>query len=143
MVKRITGTIKLLCMTIEIDLTVRCEAPPRPERVSLANTRQITMTQFGITFALPPVGAPDVATRELTTTVNGVSSIVAMTGQPTISDEVVFNLNDDVTVTLVDIDGSGNHSPASAPFTFVVTDTVPPPTPGTLSQASVRQIDTP
>ncbi len=101
------------------------------------------MSQFGIKFGLPPVGAPDVVKRELTVTVNGGDppQVVVMDGQPLLSSEMVFNLGDVLSVTLVDIDGGPNRSQPSAALVFTVTDTVPPPAPGVLSVGEVRQID--
>ncbi len=101
------------------------------------------MSQFGIKFGLPPVGASDVAKRELTVTVNGIDppQVVTMTGQPLLSDEMVFNADDVLSVSLVDIDAHDNRSPASAALVYTVTDDIPPPAPGVLSVGEKRQID--
>lgn len=124
----------------------RCDdAPPRPGRVTLANTRQIDMSQFGLRFALPAPGAPDVTTRELSVTVNSGPNpvIVPVIGAALESEEAIFNDGDLLAVVLVDIDGHGNRSQPSAVFTYTVTDTVSPPTPGDLGVSNVRQIDEP
>jgi hypothetical protein len=101
------------------------------------------MATFGIKFALPTPGASDVAQRELTVTVNGGDPplVRTYTAPATESDEWVFALNDNLSVSLVDIDTSGNRSQPSAAFTMTVTDTVAPPQPGALGVASIRQID--
>ena len=130
--------------TLNLRATLRCvsDAPPKPGRLTTANTRQIAMSQFGYTFTLPPVGAPDVASRTLRVSVDNLDPvIVSMPGQPTVSDEVVLDLGNQVSITLTDTDAAGNASVPSDPLQFVVTDTVPPPQPGGLNVASVRQID--
>ncbi len=135
----------MVTIKLEISIPCRCDdsAPPRPHRVIVAAVREITVATFGIKFGLPAVGASDVAKRELTVTVNGGDppAVTTMNGQPLLSDEMVFNVNDVLSVTLVDIDGAGNRSQPSAALAYTVTDTVPPPQPGVLSVGEVRQID--
>jgi hypothetical protein len=101
------------------------------------------MATFGYKFGLLPPVVSDVATREVTVTVNGIDPPTKreFPGTAVITDEFVFNLNDNVAVTAVDIDGSGNRSESSAALTFVVTDDVPPPAPGLITIAEHRQID--
>ena len=112
--------------------------------MSLGEKRQVNMTQFGIILNLPPVGASDVAKRELSVTVGTAEPVIkVMDGQPLKSDELIFNADDEVVVTLTDIDGHNNRSPHSAPLSFKVVDDVAPPAPGDLSVFAKRQIDTP
>ncbi len=101
------------------------------------------MANFGVTFGLPATTVSDVANRELTVTVNGGDPPSSRTylGTAILSDEWVFADGDNVSVTLVDIDGHNNRSQPSAAFVFVVTDTVPPPQPNSVGVNSVRQID--
>lgn len=116
--------------------------PPTPHRVSVAEKREISVTQFGYKFAFPPVAAADVAKRELTVSVNNGDPVVReFTGQPILSDEFVFNLNDVGVATLRDVDGSGNKSDPSPSLSFTVTDTFAPPAPGQLGLVEGRQID--
>ena len=103
------------------------------------------MAQFGIKFGLPMPGASDVVQRELTVTVNGGDPPLVRTYQApaAISDEWVFNDADHVVAFLVDIDGRGNRSQASAAFILDIVDDIAPPAPGNLSVVEKRQIDTP
>jgi len=103
------------------------------------------MSQFGFKIVLPPPGASDVATRELSITVNGGDPPTVKTypGATLLTDEVVFNADDQLVMTLVDIDGHGNRSQPSAAFSYAVVDDVAPPQPGQLGVQDKRQIDTP
>jgi hypothetical protein len=109
----------------------------------LAEKRQTAMSQFGLKFSLPAPGASDVATRELTITVNGGDppTVKSYPGSALITDELIFNADDALSLTLVDIDGHGNRSPASAAFVYTVVDDVPPPAPGSVGVSEKRQID--
>ena len=80
------------------------------------------MSQFGFKIVLPPPGASDVATRELSITVNGGDPPTVKTypGATLLTDEVVFNADDQLVMTLVDIDGHGNRSQPSAAFSYAV-----------------------
>ena len=100
------------------------------------------MANFGYTFALPPVGSVDVISRELTVTVNGGDppQVVTLPGAALLTDEMVFNADDKLVITLVDIDGHGNRSQASAAFSYDVVDDVPPPQPGELGVQDKRQL---
>jgi hypothetical protein len=115
--------------------------PPRPGPLRLAFKEQVSMSQFQLTFVLPPVGASDVAKRELSCTVNGgVAETRIYDGQPTASDPWVFNADDTVTLSLIDVDGHGNRSEPSPALTFVVVDDVPPPAPGEIGIAAKVQL---
>lgn len=86
------------------------------------------MLQFVLN--LPAPGAPDVVARELTVAI-GTNASVTFNLLP--SEEVSEGMsgadNDPVAGTLVDIDDAGNRSEPRS-FAFVLTDTIPPPTPG-------------
>ena len=101
------------------------------------------MAQFGLKFALPPAGASDVNTRELTITVNGGDPpmVKNYSGTTVLTDELVFNADDNLVLILVDVDAHGNRSSASPAFSYAVVDDVPPPAPGDLAVAEKRQID--
>jgi hypothetical protein len=93
------------------------------------------------TINMPPKPAiADLATREVTIQLNANSSI-----QNLAPDDATFQFDTDVGVnvslTLVDIDTSGNRSAPSDPLAFTASDTVPPPVPGQMSVGSVEQID--
>lgn len=101
------------------------------------------MSQFNYTFTLPPVGASDVANRELTVTVNNTAppQVFTFPGQPMTTGVVgPFNDGDHLSLTLVDIDGHGNRSPSSAALDLDVVDDVAPAQPGNLSVASKTQV---
>lgn len=87
-------------------------------------------------LTLPPAGAPDVVRRVVTQTVNG--------GEPTEFDatdgmEVRYNDNDQVVLTLRDIDDAGNESAPSEPFAFTATDAIAPPQPGQVGLTLLRE----
>jgi hypothetical protein len=105
------------------------------------------MSNFGYTFSLPAPEKPtDVKKRELQLTVAGVvQEPILAVDDPTvlISNQVVLSDEGepDVDVSLIDTDAKGNASSPSAPFSFKVTDDIPPATPGQLGIASKVQID--
>lgn len=101
------------------------------------------MASFGLKFQLPPPGASDVTTRELSVTVNGGDppQIHNLAGSTLVTDEMVFQADDQLVLTLVDIDAKGNRSQASAAFSLTVVDDIAPPQPGELGVAEKRQID--
>ena len=97
---------------------------------------------FQISAHLPAMAlAADVATRELTTTVNGTAQ-PAVNALPTDTDSVVgqFAEGDVLSVSLVDIDASGNRSEATVEE-LTVSDTVAPPKPGEFG-LSAEQVET-
>lgn len=100
------------------------------------------MHKFGLTFALPEPGAADVTTRELTITVSGQDTPIVqkLAGVAKESDQAIFDKDAELSVTLVDIDDSGNRSPASAAFVYKVIDDIAPPAPGQLGVASKVEI---
>lgn len=117
--------------------------PPRPRQVHLGAKRQIDMASFGIKFGFKAPGASDVVQRELSVTVNGGDPPLVRTysGPVLESDEWVFQANDALVAVLVDIDGTGNKSPASSAFSYTVTDDIAPPAPGDITVVDKRQID--
>lgn len=115
--------------------------PPRPSQVTVRHKEQLGMAQFAFTFNFPPPGASDVANRELSVAVNGVTPPQKRlyTAPVMVSDEWVFDDGDNIAVTLVDIDGHGNRSEPSPELSMAVIDDVPPPAPGELA-ATKRQL---
>lgn len=116
-------------------------APPKPGRLSLASKREIAVSRFAFTFNLPTPSASDVATHEVTAKVTGKPDATKSYPVGTlVTGEWEFDMNDEVSLRTVEIDGAGNRSPASDPLTFVVVDDVAPAAPGVLSVASKRQL---
>lgn len=134
-------------MIVTITITRCGVAPPRPRRVSLGQKSQYTgdgnVAKFGIKFNFPTPGSSDVVTRELTITKNGGDPPEVRTypTETTVTDEMVFDAGDKLSLTLVDVDGAANRSQASAAFVYEVVDDVPPPQPGNLGVAEKRQIN--
>ena len=88
------------------------------------------MLQF--TLTLPPVGAPDVVSRELTTKVGDAEPVVVVL-TPDVVEQAGFECEDNAVVTaaLVDVDDAGNRSEAREQ-SWTVVDTIAPPLPGEL-----------
>jgi hypothetical protein len=74
------------------------------------------MGYLAIKFPLPKPAAP-VAQRELTVVVNNQPArVYLLPGDALVSDQILFANKDSFRVSLVDIDASGNRSPASKVF---------------------------
>lgn len=108
-------------------------------------TEQLPMSLgFRYTVALPPISPADfdVATRELSVSLDGSSSIV--TGTPTDATlPVEARLGQHVILTLTDVDGAGNRSEPSPTLEFDAADTVAPHQPGGLAVQGIEQIEIP
>jgi len=114
-------------------------APPQPAPLSIHSQMEVRMLRY--TIDLPPKPAiADLATREVTIVMDGISDVRAL-GPDIVNFVVDTDPGTAVTITLVDIDTSGNRSAPSAPLNFTATDTVPPPVPGGLAVEKVEQID--
>ena len=92
------------------------------------------------TINMPPAPAiSDLDSREVTIKLDAASTVKTLA--PT---DTSFQFDTDrgvnVTLSLVDIDTSGNRS-QPAVLTFVATDTIPPPVPGQMSVGNVEQLD--
>jgi len=86
-----------------------------------------------------PVVDKDVVERRLSVSVNGeVRSNEPYPAETTTFGEVSFADNDNVVLTLVDVDDAGNVS-SPAVLEFVALDTVAPSQPGELGVAFVRE----
>jgi hypothetical protein len=90
--------------------------------------------------AAPPVDS-DVVERRFTVDVEDGESTTT-TYEPTTVDfgEIKVPRDAEVTLSLVDVDGSGNVS-EPATFAFVALDTIPPARPGEFGVTLVRQED--
>jgi hypothetical protein len=105
-------------------------APPGPPTCVLVSQGANGMLTYQV--APPPDTAPDVASYEYTAVVAGVSPDQVLTQKkgdpgPTFT---VPTTGVAVSVTVIEIDASGNRSEASDPLQFTSADTLPPPKPG-------------
>lgn len=90
-------------------------------------------------LVLPPAGAADVASRQVTVTIGtGDPQTINLAGTDLSTPELSGSDNDAVVGTLVDTDDAGNASPARE-FSFVLVDTLAPPQPGELGIAITRE----
>jgi len=86
-----------------------------------------------------PVVDTDVVERRLTVTVNGeVSQNTTNSSDTTSFGEFSFSENDNVVLTLVDVDDVGNVS-SPAVLEFAAADTIPPAKPGEFGVTLVRE----
>lgn len=127
-------------ITLKFDCCCRKEVP-RPAKPNVRK-RQIEMATFGLTFTFEKATASDTNERELTITVDGADTPIVKSydGNALESEELPFPVDTQLVAVLVDIDKAGNRSPASAAFSYKVTDTIPPPQPGAIG-VKVRQLD--
>lgn len=117
------------------------QAPPKPGRFTFTVLEAVDMTRFKVRADVPAKTAADVATFELSYTVNGgATEVLTSTGEPI---EFLASLNDVLSATFVEIDGAGNRSDPSDPIEFTVLDTVAPGRPGTFGLSVVGQEDEP
>lgn len=114
--------------------------PPQPGRIRTPNLLGETVVMgLKYTVTLPPPGATDVATRELSITVGeGPTNVVQLDGDA-VSHDFVVERDVAVSMFLVDVDGSGNRSPQSPTLAFTSRDTIPPAAPGEMSVMLVGQ----
>lgn len=83
----------------------------------------------------------DVVERRLTVVVNGKVNPVSVFSKDTADfGEFTFTQDDEVVLSLVDVDDAGNTSPP-ATLEFVATDTLPPETPGGFVVSLVREVE--
>lgn len=108
----------------------------KPGPVQLVVTGETFMEQqkfLKFTLVLPPKAAPDVATRELTVKIGDNEASTSTLAGNESSVEGLEGLADAVVeVSLADVDGNGNRSPAVS-GTFRLVDTIAPPVPGELA----------
>jgi hypothetical protein len=92
------------------------------------------------TINLPPAGASDVASREVTVVVDAAPPEVTVLPGDAATFVRNFEHGQNVSVTLVDVDAADNRSPPSPALGFTATDTFPPPAPGALAVGDVEQV---
>ena len=94
-------------------------------------------------LALPAKSAPDVVSRELTVAVAGAAPVVYVLGADVVASAELSGFDNDTVVgTLVDVDDAGNRS-GSSEFSFVLTDTIPPPVPGAVGLVVTDEVADP
>jgi hypothetical protein len=108
---------------------------------SLIKYNLIKENQMGLVYevTLPSIGAPDVKSRVLTYSVNGVSKDVNLLNVETIVVLPAVRQGDSVVVTFKEIDDVGNISEPSDPVSFVASDTLAPPKPGLFAVKLVEE----
>jgi hypothetical protein len=110
---------------------------PQRFRVSLLRQESNNMLVYGVSAAAPVDS--DVVERRLTVDVEDSDPVTTtFGGDATDLGEVKVERDAEVTLSLVDVDGSGNVS-EPATFTFLATDTIPPATPGEFGVTLLRQ----
>jgi len=114
--------------------------PPQPGPFTISDQKEVNVLRY--TINMPPAPAiSDLGSREVTIDLDGVQS--GMSLKPT---DTTFQFDCDrgvnVTLTMVDVDTSGNKSAPGPALTFLSVDNIPPPVPGGMSVALVEQIDT-
>src|SRR4051812_36980270 len=114
--------------------------PPKPKSlIRKPGVTEVTMLRHHI--QLPPEPTiDDLDHREATIKIGDTEPTVLSISKGSTEFTVDTDRNVSVTISLVDVDTSGNKSAPSDPLTFTATDTVPPPQPGTLAVASVEQV---
>lgn len=97
---------------------------------------------------LPAKAASDVANSVVTLNITNPDGTVLTPSVMTIprtsgTDTFTFSVASDaiITTSQVDVDGSGNRSPATASGPFTAADTFPPPAPGAIGFAVIGQTD--
>jgi hypothetical protein len=110
----------------------------RPQRFRVFPLRQEqNMLVYGVSAAAPVDS--DVVERRLTVdVVDGEPVTTTFSGDTTDLGEIKVERDAEVTLSLVDVDGSGNAS-EPATFEFVALDTIPPATPGEFGVTLLRQ----
>lgn len=112
---------------------------PQPGPLVITNKEQIVALRY--TFALPAEPSiDDFDRREANVSIEGGESDVHTIPKGSAEFTHDFDRDKVVTITLVDVDTSGNKSAPSTALTFTSTDTVPPPQPGGLTVKSIEQV---
>jgi hypothetical protein len=95
------------------------------------------MSKFKL--VLPPPGAADVVSRDLTVSISGGEPrVFELTGDVLESQVLEANEGDAITGQLVDVDDAGNNSEARL-FDLILVDTIAPPLPGEVGIAMTEE----
>jgi hypothetical protein len=117
---------------------------PNAFRVRFVRTKVITKKGENVMALIYTVTAgavvdADVVERKLSVVVNGEDrGVTSFPKETTSFGELSFGDNDNVVLTLVDVDDAGNSS-SPAVAEFVATDTLPPVQPGEFGVTLVRE----
>lgn len=102
----------------------------KPDFLSLRIVSQGENGMLKFVLVLPPKGADDVVSRELTYTVGSVGPNMLLVAADANETELLEGHDDEVVVgRLVDVDNAGNRSEPRE-FKFTLLDTIAPPQPG-------------
>lgn len=102
----------------------------KPDFLSLRIVSQGENGMLKFVLVLPPKGADDVVSRELTYTVGSVGPNMLLIAGDANETELLEGYEDEVVVgRLVDVDNAGNRSEPRE-FKFTLLDTIAPPQPG-------------
>lgn len=119
----------------------RLISPPTPGEIYLFRKVQLDMSRFQYEFSLPGPSASDVASSQLTITNTEFGDVVLdLPGTPAISPPVVIVLPNTFTLSLKQIDATGNMTLDARTRTFSEVDDVAPPTPDDIAIASKVQL---
>lgn len=91
-------------------------------------------------ITLPAPGANDVVSRKLSTSINGGEATVTELPGDALETEALYADDDNVSLTLVDVDDAGNESAPSPTLEFVAKDTIAPNAPGELGATLIEEI---
>lgn len=98
------------------------------------------MTMFKLRVLLPAIVDGDVDVREFTYKINDQDVVITPLAKTDLQFEFFAERDAKVVISLVDIDLSGNRSPAST-REFTVVDTFPPQQPGELAVDVTGQVE--
>ena len=136
-------TTRVLNVLLELLVVVRRMLKvARLKRPGLVFLKMIAEKNNMLTFVLtlPPPGASDVVKRQVTVAIGGDDHMLIEYDSTTrVTEEMSGSDNDTVVGSLVDVDDAGNFS-AAREFSFVLTDTIPPPQPGEVGIAIVFEL---
>lgn len=93
-----------------------------------------------VTISLPKPGASDVASRELRVSLNGGEATKTELEKDALEASFTCDASTKFSITLVDIDASGNRSPESSALEGTAEDTFAPPAPGALGVLNVQEV---
>ena len=128
-IRKLTKAIKRLTKVLRLK---------RPGLVFLTIKNEVNDMLF-FQLTLPAPGASDVIKRTLTTQIGSASPVSIDLAVADSVPEMSGADNDVVQGYLVDVDDAGNSSDPSS-FSFVLTDTIPPPAPGQVGLTVTREV---
>jgi hypothetical protein len=111
---------------------------PKPGKLQITLIKENGENMLEYKILLPAHDVKDLVDRELTVTVGDTVDVFHLA--PDAMESAVLTASQDsvVSLSLVDVDDAGNRSEASV-LEVTITDTIAPPTPGTLSVVVVGE----